>query len=63
MIQPVSYQKGCLYQDHGAWFVRFRLVVRQADGSAKMQRMALMQRVNDSQMSPHASITLSEFAE
>ena len=84
MIQPVRYEKGCLYQDHGAWFVRFRLVVRQADGSAKMQRMAerlgsvedfatkadvevarmaLMQRVNDSQMSPHASITLSEFAE
>ena len=84
MIQPVRYQKGYLYQDHGAWFVRFRLGVRQADGSVKVQRtaerlgsvehfatkadvevtrLALMQKVNGSQMSPHPSMTLSEFVE
>jgi len=35
MIQPVRYQKGHLYEDHGAWFVRYRLEVRQPDGSVK----------------------------
>jgi integrase len=40
MIQPVRYQKGHLYEDHGAWFVRYRLGVRQTDGSIKLQRMA-----------------------
>jgi integrase len=40
MIQPVRYQKGHLYEDHGAWFVRFRLGIRQADGSVKVQRAA-----------------------
>ena len=40
MIQSVRYQRGHLYEDHGAWFVRFRLGIRQADGSVKMQRTA-----------------------
>src|SRR6266498_1310832 len=40
MIQPVRYQKGHLYEDHGVWFVRYRLGVRQTDGSIKLQRMA-----------------------
>ena len=40
MIQSVRYQRGHLYEDHGAWFVRFRLGTRQADGSVKMQRTA-----------------------
>ena len=40
MIKPVRYQKGHLYEDHGAWFVRYRLGTRQADGSIKIQRQA-----------------------
>jgi integrase len=40
MIQSVRYQKGHLYEDHGALFVRYRLGIRQADGSIKLQRMA-----------------------
>jgi integrase len=38
MIKPVRYQKGQLYQDHGAWFVRYRDRVRQENGSVKLQR-------------------------
>lgn len=84
MIKPVRYQKGHLYEDHGAWFVRYRLEVRGADGSTKVQRvterlgdlesiptkteaevlrLALMQRVNSGQNSPHPSMTLAEFVE
>jgi len=40
MIQSVRYQIGHLYEDHGAWFVRFRLGTRRANGSVKMQRTA-----------------------
>jgi integrase len=40
MIQSVRYQVGHLYEDHGAWFVRFRLGIRQANGSVEMQRTA-----------------------
>ena len=40
MIQSVRYQVGHLYEDHGAWCVRFRLGIRQANGSVKMQRTA-----------------------
>ena len=32
LTRPVRYQKGCLYQDNGAWFVRYRESVRQKDG-------------------------------
>ena len=39
MIKPVRYQKGHLYEDHGAWFVRYRLEVREAGGSTKVQRV------------------------
>ena len=38
MTKPVRYQKGQLYRDHGAWFVRYRERVRQQDGSIKLQR-------------------------
>jgi integrase len=38
MTKPVRYQKGQLYRDHGAWFVRYRERVRQKDGSIKLQR-------------------------
>jgi len=38
MTKPVRYQKGQLYQDHGAWFVRYRDRVRQENGSIKLQR-------------------------
>jgi integrase len=38
MTKPVRYQKGQLYQDHGAWFVRYRDRVRQENGSVKLQR-------------------------
>ena len=40
MIESVRYQRGHLYEDHRAWFVRFRLGLRQADGSIKVQRIA-----------------------
>jgi integrase len=38
MTKPVRYQKGQLYRDHGAWFVRYRDRVRQEDGSIRLQR-------------------------
>ena len=40
MTKPVRYQKGCLYQDCGAWFVRYRERVRQKDGSTSFRRRA-----------------------
>ena len=40
LTRPVRYQKGCLYQDNGAWFVRYRESVRQKDGSIKLRRRA-----------------------
>src|SRR5580704_6880039 len=33
MTKPVRYQKGWLFQDHGAWFVRYRESVKQKDGT------------------------------
>src|SRR5689334_16482023 len=38
MTKAVRYQKGQLYRDHGAWFVRYRERVRKEDGSIKLQR-------------------------
>jgi len=38
MTKPVRYQKGQLYRDHGAWFIRYRERVRQEYGSIKLQR-------------------------
>lgn len=38
MTKPVRYQKGQLYRDHGAWFVRYRERVRKEDGSIRLQR-------------------------
>jgi integrase len=40
MTKPVRYQDGCLYVDHGAWFVRYRERVRQEDGSIKLKQRA-----------------------
>jgi integrase len=40
MTKPVRCQKGCLYQEHGAWFVRYRQRVKQQDGSEKIKRRA-----------------------
>jgi hypothetical protein len=40
MTKPVRYQRGYLYQDHDAWFVRYREPVRQKDGSIKFRRRA-----------------------
>ncbi len=40
MTQPVRYQDGYLYVDHGAWFVRYRERVRQQDGSIKLKQRA-----------------------
>jgi hypothetical protein len=34
------YQHGCLYKDHGAWYVRYRERVLQNDGSIKIQPFA-----------------------
>jgi integrase len=38
MTKPVRYQKGCLYRECGAWFVRYRESVRQKDGSTRIRR-------------------------
>jgi integrase len=38
MTKPVRYQKGCLYRECGAWFVRYRESVRQKDGSTRISR-------------------------
>lgn len=38
MTKTVRYQKGQLYRDHGAWFVRYRERVRKEDGSIKQRR-------------------------
>ncbi len=40
MTKPVRYQDGCLYMDHGAWFVRYRERIRQEDGSIKLKQRA-----------------------
>ena len=38
MIKSVRYQKGQLYPEHSAWFVRYRERRRQQDGSIKHER-------------------------
>jgi hypothetical protein len=35
MTKSVRYQDGQLYVHHGSWFVRYRVRVRQEDGSTK----------------------------
>jgi integrase len=48
VTKPVRYQDGCLYVDHAAWFVRYRVRVRQEDGSIKLkQRAKMLGRVAD----------------
>jgi integrase len=37
ILRAVRYQKGQLYRDHGAWFVRYRERVPTEDGSIKLQ--------------------------
>jgi len=38
LTKPVRYQKGCSYQEHSAWFVRYREAIRQKDGTTKIRR-------------------------
>ena len=38
MKKPVRYQKGHLYQDHGAWFVRYRECVLGDDGTIERRK-------------------------
>jgi len=40
LTKPVRYQDGCLYVDHAAWFVRYRVQIRQEDGSIKFKQRA-----------------------
>ena len=40
MTKSVRYQDGQLYIHHGAWFVRFRVRVRQEDGSIRLKQKA-----------------------
>ena len=48
MTKPVRYQDGCLYADHAAWFVKYRVQVRQEDGSIKLkQRAKMLGRIGD----------------
>jgi hypothetical protein len=42
MTKSVRYQDGCLYADHAAWYVRYRVQVRQEDGSIKFKQRAKM---------------------
>jgi hypothetical protein len=34
------YQKGYLYEEHGAWYVRYRQRVPQEDGSSKLKHIS-----------------------
>jgi hypothetical protein len=34
----LRYQNGCLYEQHGAWYVQYRQRVSQQDGSCKLNR-------------------------
>ena len=36
MTKPVRYQRGQLYREHGAWFVRYRERVREENGSIEL---------------------------
>lgn len=38
MTKAVRYQRGQLYREHGAWFVRYRERVQEENGSIKLQR-------------------------
>ena len=40
MTKSVRYQDGQLYVHHGAWFVRYRVRVRQEDGSIRLHQKA-----------------------
>ena len=40
MTKSVRYQDGQLYIHHGAWFVRYRVRVRQEDGSIRLKQKA-----------------------
>ena len=42
MTKSVRYQDGCLYSDHAAWYVKYRVQVRQEDGSIKFKQRAKM---------------------
>src|SRR5882762_9370585 len=42
MTKSVRYQDGCLYADHAAWYVKYRVQVRQEDGSIKFNQRAKM---------------------
>jgi len=52
MTTPVRYQKGELYQEYGAWFVRYRERVQHTDGSIKFRRRA--KRLGDVESFPRA---------
>jgi hypothetical protein len=38
MKATLRYQNGCLYVDHGAWYVKYRQRIAQEDGSSKLIR-------------------------
>ena len=42
MTKSVRYQDGCLYADHAAWYVKYRVQVRQENGSIKFKQRAKM---------------------
>lgn len=53
MTKPVRYQKGSLFDDQGAWFVRYREPIRQKDGSVKFRRQT--KRLGDVESFPRAA--------
>jgi hypothetical protein len=51
--QTCSLSEGSLFEDHGAWFVRYREPVRQKDGSVKFRRQT--KRLGDVESFPRAA--------
>ena len=38
MKTTLRYQNGCLYVDHGAWYMKYRQRIAQEEGSSKLNR-------------------------
>src|SRR5208283_3291370 len=62
MTKSVRYQDGCLYADHAAWYVKYRVQVRQEDGSIKLrQRAKMLGRLKDYPRESHIMPLKLEF--
>ena len=62
MTKSVRYQDGCLYADHASWYVKYRVQVRQEDGSIKLrQRAKMLGRLKDYPRESHIMHLKLEF--